>query len=777
METIGVLLSIREWNHLRRKKHNDDGIWHLFAVKGEELSLKIVYFTLQHVSLQLLKTKAIEIEKDSGIKKHTIDIPSIIYNPTKFYQKKYIKLLRELSNHPKFQVINEHHIIKKKNLFELIQAQSELNKYLKNGKENDQNNAPLTFYVLGQKSPNKEWEIPIIYVKDSSEKKHLLVEASSLLENQPQKPKEIQEILYDHSKKLLKIIHFYYPGIYEIGLLFSINSNGQIYIDSTCSFNIILKDLFAWNQQLCQKIFESSLKGAKEMIQQNAIPNGSDKKNQPKSSLNGKENSSGSVKEKKKIKHLNKDDLRIWVKLIPFEAEEMTIKLPGGLIHSSISELNALQFGIKEQPCKIDIEGGVLLKYNTYYSPIEILISSSLLAKLHIPQDMVYQLKVSTDKVIIGPTIGLLLGEKNQIYNPAYMEKFSDRLGIYENFGGLVIAFSSRSVDWEEKIAYGMIYNPKQKHWEYGTAPIPDAIYRRNFHQKPVWIKQLIELTDEKLFNSHHYKKSDLLLLQNDKKINKHLPDTHLFKNTNELIEFVNKKKKVILKPVSLSRGRGIFLIEKGLGERKGYVLHDHRKGFRLQHHIPDAKGLKEILKDLNVLHDKYLYQTYIPLLKINNRPFDVRVVMQKYDKEHWICTGIECRVAGENEVLTNIARGGEAITLEEVISKAGNHLTIEKVEKNILKVCKEFCDLMDKKDEHYAEYGLDIGLDKEGYPWIIEANIFPSFKGFKAMDYNRYLKIRYQPLIYAVHLQGFAVTETGEGTIDEIFHPNNSHD
>jgi len=776
METIGVLLSMSEWNQLKRKKDKKDGIWHLLSLKGEEINLKIVYFTLQHISLQLLKTDAIEIEKNSGIKKSKVDIPSIIYNPTKFYQKKYIKMLRDLSNHPKFQVINEHHIIKKKNLFELLRAQPDLNKHLKKGKENDQNNAPLTFYVLGQKSLNKEWKIPIIYVKDSSGKKITIEEAIPLLEHQLQNHKEVKEFLSVHSQKLLKIIHFYYPGVYEIGILYSINNNGHIEISSTCSFNIIMKDLYTWNHQLCQKIFESSLKVAKEMMQQNAIPDGTDKKNQPKTSLSEKESSSGSVKEKKKIKHLNRNDLCVWIKLIPFEAEEMTIKLPGGLIHTSITELNALQFGIKEQPCKIDIEGGVLLKYNTYYTPIEILISSSLLAKLHIPQDMVYQLKVSTDKVIIGPTIGLLLGEKNQIYNPAYMEKFSDRLGIYENFGGLVIAFSSRSVDWEEKIAYGMIYNPTHKNWEYGTAPIPDAIYRRNFHQKPGWIKQLIELTDEKLFNSHHYKKSDLLLMQNDKEINKHLPDTHLFKNMNELIEFVNKKKKVILKPVSLSRGRGIFFIEKGLGERKGYVLHDHRKGFRLQHHIPDAKGLGEMLKDINVLHEKYLYQTYIPLLKINNRPFDVRVVMQKYDKEHWICTGIECRVAGENEVLTNIARGGEAMTLEEVVSKAGNHLTFEKVEKNILKVCKKFCDLMDKKDEHYAEFGLDIGLDKEGYPWIIEANIFPSFKGFKAMDYNRYLKIRYQPLIYAVHLQGFAVTETGEGTIDEIFHPNNSH-
>lgn len=779
METIGVLLSIKEWNHLRRNKDTKNGIWHLFTEKAEEINLKVVYFTLQHVSLPLLKTEAIEIE-NSEIKRQTIDIPSIIYNPTKLYQKKYIKQLRELSIHPELQIINEHHVIKKKNLFELIQAHSDLKEDVISETENEHNHPPVTFYVLGQKYSNREWEIPIIYVEDTSGQKQFLEDASPLLKEllkEPKDVKEIQKILYEHSEKLLRIIHFYYPGIYEIGLQFSIKSNGHITFDSTCSFNIILKELYGWDQLLCQSIFETSLKVAKELMQQKINPEETNSQSQSHDLIRRNELFSGSVKESKKIKQILKDSSYVWIKLRVYEDEEMTIKLPGELMKSQNSELNVLQFGIKEQPCTIMKEGAVLLKNNTFNTPIEILISRSLLTKLHIPLNIVYQLHFSSEKVIIGPTIGLLLGEKNQLYNPSYMEKFSDRLGIYEKFGGLVMAFSSRSIDWEEKIAYGLIYDPVQKKWEYGIAPIPAAIYRRNFHQKPDRIKQLIELTNDKLFNSHHYKKSDLLLFQDEKKMKNHLPDTHLYKNMNEFIEFVNEKQKVILKPVSLSRGRGIFVIEKNAGESEGYILYDHRKGFRLQHLIPDAEGLKEMLSNLNIFHEKYLYQTYIPLLKVNNRPFDVRVVMQKYDKEHWNCTGIECRVAGENEVLTNIARGGEAMTLEEVVKETGIDLSFEKVQKGILKLCRKFCSLMDKKENvHFAEFGLDIGLDQEGYPWIIEANIFPSFKGFKAMDLNTYLTIRYQPLIYAVHLQGFAVTEAEGGNEDEIYHQSNSN-
>lgn len=184
---------------------------------------------------------------------------------------------------------------------------------------------------------------------------------------------------------------------------------------------------------------------------------------------------------------------------------------------------------------------------------------------------------------------------------------------------------------------------------------------------------------------------------------------------------------------------------------------------------MSDPIALHELLESFNIQKQDYLYQTYIPLLKVNERPFDVRIVMQKYELNKWKCSGIECRVAGENEELTNIARGGKAMTLEDAIYESGKNLSFPKINKEILLVCHKFCELMDKKGEHYAEFGLDIALDEKGYPWLLEANIFPSFKGFREMDYEMYLNMRYQPLYYAAHLQEFDVIER-EGEFDEVY-------
>jgi glutathione synthase/RimK-type ligase-like ATP-grasp enzyme len=771
METVGVLLSKREWSKLLSKKNNKEGIWHIYARKGKELNLNIQFFTLIDISLESLKTQAIEFENNSIIKKNTIDIPSIIYNPTMFYKKKNIKKLRELSNHPKFQVLNEHHIIKKKDLCALLDSYSDIK--INDDEENDTNNTLFTFYVLGQKKLNNKWKSPIIYAKDSNQQLYNPEEASKLIENHPFN-ESIQDLLRDLSQKVLDIIQFYYPGIFEIGIVFSVNKNGFYSLRSTCSINTIVKDIFGWKNQICEKICKFPFKVAKEILQEkNSHDEISNKYSLAYPSQSTELLSSLEFEDNMIVQ--NEESFNLWIKLKEYQDEEVCLKLP--MLPSNLITSNqiAIQFGIKEQTCKIDIiERDTDLKQNSFTNPAEVLISSSLLKKMHIPMDLIYQLKLSNDKAIIGPSIGLLLGEKNQLYNPTYMEKYSDRFREYKKFGGLVIAFSTRSIDWDEKIAYGMLYDPTQNKWRYDSAPIPAALYRRNFHQNLDRINQLIEMTNKNLFNSHYFKKSDLILLKDEKEIRNHVPATHLLKKMDDLIEFIQDKERIMLKPVSLSRGRGIFTLEKNQKPAEGYILYEHQNEFLLRHLISDNKALEEMLIKLNLLNKQYLYQTYIPLLKINNRPLDVRVVMQKYDIKSWKCSGIECRVAGENEVLTNISRGGEAMTLEDVVIGSGIDQSYDKIYKSIINLCQKFCNLIDSKDEHYAEFGLDIGLDQEGYPWIIEANIFPSFKGFKEMDYEMYLKIRYQPIFYAVHLQGFSVSESEVGSSHETYYKNN---
>jgi len=451
-------------------------------------------------------------------------------------------------------------------------------------------------------------------------------------------------------------------------------------------------------------------------------------------------------------------------------------------------------FGGKSINASIQYTDGLKLERgSSFEKPGKIKLSSKLKEKLQIPESLVYQIKISKSYIFIGPVIGLLLGNDTHRYNPNHMEKYSDRFGIYGKVGGLIYAFSPKSVNWKNHTAYGLYYNIATKSWEYGCFPLPEVIYRRDFHMEPKFIRKLTEFTDNKLFNSYRFSKYELyetISLNNELK--KYLPPTELLLNFNQVRKFVDCYQKVILKPIDLSRGRGICIIERidsvyVPGERIKSKLNDEAK-YEIRNEVTENKGRISDLDHykitdyrfrypvVSVFHDneslenffavnqdlfnKYLIQKYLLLAKIGNSFFDIRVVMQKRRDKSWGCTGIECRVSN-NSHLTNISRGGSALSLDEALRHAFA-TDYQQLSQQVKELSHNFCSYMDRLGEHFAEFGMDIAFDIDKNLWLIEANVFPSFKGFKKMNLQTYLSIRYAPFLYALSLTQFGEGENG---------------
>jgi glutathione synthase/RimK-type ligase-like ATP-grasp enzyme len=750
--SIGIILPKRQWKSLVYEQMNDEedsSIFH-YAKSGEELNLKVLFFNIDELLANECKGKAFIIKEQEVINLGIVKIPAIVYNPATYHRKKHNRTIFELARRTGVTVINEQNKIKNNSFLELLDSHPALKDEITIAE--DQTEPSFSIYVLGQKDSYHHWTTPLVYAKNHEEI-YTFEEAYKQLSENIGMLDETKVCLYESSHRILEILHYYYPAIYEIGLKFVMTKTGEVRIQSTCSIDCIVKDISICNKKLADMILHWPLELAKELSEMGNHYN--------------EETNLEQITEELRDDKLtpftgrgNQLNECFWVKFKIFDADEMQIKLPHRIAEQWKEQPEAVKFGVNELPCQFVIyEDAIPLRHNSYHNPVDLFVSHTLVENLHLPVDLVYQIQFSEGRAIIGPTIGLLLGEKNKVYNLKYMEKYNDRFGEYHCFGGVIIAFSARSVDWEKRIAYGMVYDPLKKHWRYDAIPIPATIYRRNFHQKKKDIQLLKKITNNNLFNSYHFKKSDLYLLKDNPEINEHLPSTFLLNNIEELIEFLHVNKKIILKPVSLSRGRGIFILELD-SELGGYSLYDYRSMTKVQHRLKDIEGLQALLEEIGILNQEYLFQTYIPLLKVNNRALDVRVVMQKYNQRKWHCTGIECRVARENEDLTNIARGGEAMTLETVIKNSRQGLNYSHVKRNILNLCQRFCRIMDQKNEHFAEFGIDIALDDEGFPWILEANIYPSFKGFKTLDYDTYLRIRNQPLFYSVQIQGFQILD-----------------
>jgi hypothetical protein len=302
-------------------------------------------------------------------------------------------------------------------------------------------------------------------------------------------------------------------------------------------------------------------------------------------------------------------------------------------------------------------------------------------------------------------------------------------------------------------MVYGLYYNTVTSAWEYGSFPLPEVIYRRDFHSDAALIKKLIEYTGGRVFNSYRFTKYELYdIIGENENLRKYLPPTELIVNYEQIKKFIDTYPKVILKPIDLSRGRGICVIEK---IDSVYKITDYRYKHPIVSALYDNESLENYFSLNQSFMSKYLIQKYLPLARVSNSLFDVRVVMQKQKDKSWVCSGIECRVSGGNSHLTNISRGGYALTLSEALYQAFSK-DYDMLPKMIDDFCKEFCAFMDTQGEHFAEFGMDIAVDTSKNIWLIESNVFPSFKGFKKTDRQTYLNIRYTPLLYALSLTRF---------------------
>ncbi len=444
----------------------------------------------------------------------------------------------------------------------------------------------------------------------------------------------------------------------------------------------------------------------------------------------------------------------MWIKIAVVHSDQKVIYLPPSFA-LELGATTAIRFGGRSAQTAVNYQNNLeITTPNAFDAPATVKLSDKLQDELCLPQSPVYQLRIVDSQIILGPVIGFLLGNAVYRYNPKHMTKYSDRFGIYPKIGGITVAFAPSLIHWDNHTVDGLYYNHLTAEWEYGRFPLPEVIYRRDFHSDPALIQQLIDYTGGRLFNSYRFTKYELFsFLRRDSELREYLPPTEYTLNFDQIFQFIHDYQKVILKPVHLSRGRGICIIEKIAGQYRVVDFRCKQKQPTI-YQLYNDDLLHNFFAVYQDLFSRYLIQKYLSLAKVANSPFDIRAVMHKHPDQGWGCTGIECRVSN-NGYLTNISRGGYALTLEEALQQAFPR-NARSLAAQIHEFCRKFCRCMDTFGEHFAEFGMDIALDRDQKLWLIEANVFPSFKGFKKMDLATYLAIRYNPMLYAASLTPF---------------------
>lgn len=310
-------------------------------------------------------------------------------------------------------------------------------------------------------------------------------------------------------------------------------------------------------------------------------------------------------------------------------------------------------------------------------------------------------------------------------------------------------------------------YNPKRKvvrgyawtgtRWRRWSGPLPRAVHNRVFAIKPGAMRRVRGLAKELgpgFFNPPVSRDKWQLwqdLADNDL-IRPHLPPTwplsrRLIRRTPAIIRRYGC---VILKPRVGSLGLGIVVVEPS-EKRKGRY---HLVPFKGRIRLVDRRRLRKFLRRLNAKRNSYLLQDTIPLITLAGRRCDIRVPVQRVGDGSWRVVTPSVKQAVRHRYITNIARGGQAYSFHTVIGEVFGFGQIAAIEASIAKLSLDIATHLSTKEPHLADLGLDVGLDPDGKPWLIEVNLRDQRLVSKAAgEMHIHAQLYHNPIAYADYI------------------------
>lgn len=395
------------------------------------------------------------------------------------------------------------------------------------------------------------------------------------------------------------------------------------------------------------------------------------------------------------------------------------------------------------------------VKYIDNWPADTIGLSRNLSKDFILPDSIPYKIRFEGRNIYMGPVIGLLFDTKQNALTPNRLSYYKCYLANYNDIKGLVFICSSEGINTENQTIKGYSYVPdSHEPWVEGVFPYPDVLYRRAVIPEGKY-EDLVKHIGDRIFNTYYFNKWELwqcLSVYED--IKQHLPHTEKLTDVNILMKMLEQYDVVYLKRIFSEQSNGIYRVKK---LENGYQFIDKEKKEIIFATIDEvSKFLKEILHKSG----RYIVQQAIKVKNLENRSFDIRVILQKDGNKLWNCPGMIAKFGGEGSITSIIRLGGLSMHGKDALKKVFN-LTEEQVsikEREIINVCIKACEMLNKCMGHYGDLGFDIIVDENQKIWILEINKnhYHQFPIYAFKDRQMFSNIVSNPIRYASALAGY---------------------
>ncbi|UHA73165.1 YheC/YheD family protein [Paenibacillus sp. 481] len=211
-------------------------------------------------------------------------------------------------------------------------------------------------------------------------------------------------------------------------------------------------------------------------------------------------------------------------------------------------------------------------------------------------------------------------------------------------------------------------------------------------------------------------------VLVKSKELRIFVPETQLF-SYSSLLAMLNKYNMVYVKPVHGTAGNGVI---------RAHIKQDAGKNtfhFQIGKSPRSFASYDDFFNALTAskLKREYIVQKGIKLLKLHGRSFDLRIMVQRTPQHpDWQTTGIIGRLGHPKKIVTNFHSEGKPlpieVLLEPYIQGTRQEQYVEFLRQFGVNIAKHY----QQTYPGFREIGIDVGLDSELHPWVLEVNTAP---------------------------------------------------